>query len=152
METLTMTSKFKVYDPASNTLGLVESFVFIFVPLLLRDGLPKVLCYALCGMFALVWVIFALSKKAYLTVDEVGLHCNRPFKKVVTIKWAELACSGTYSRTIYGKEKNFMYFATRHFSGTISDAQAKQIISEDYFFAFKTAELEKTIKKYLSDK
>jgi len=143
-----MSNKFKVNDTATTTLGIIETVVFAFVPFLLRDGLPAVVCYALSAMFALVGVYFVLTKAASLTVDGEGVHCKRPLKKDINIKWAELGSCGTYSRVIFGKSKQFVYFSKKTLSGSVAEAQQKQTLTGDFVFALKVPELEAAVRQY----
>ncbi len=143
-----MSNKFKVNDPAATTLGVVETAVLVFVPFLLRDGLPAVVCYALSAVFALLGVYFVLLKAASLTVDEEGVHCKRPLRKDITIKWAELGSCGTYSRVTYIKGKQFVYFSKKTLSGSIAEAQQKQTLTDDFVFALKVPDLEAAVRKY----
>ena len=143
-----MSNKFKVNDPAATTLGVVETAVLVFVPFLLRDGLPAVVCYALSAVFALLGVYFVLLKAASLTVDEEGVHCKRPLRKDITIKWSELGSCGTYSRVIFGKSKQFVYFSKKTLSGSVAEAQQKQTLTGDFVFALKVPELAAAVRQY----
>ena len=143
-----MSNKFKVNDPAATTLGVVETAVLVFVPFLLRDGLPAVVCYALSAVFALLGVYFVLLKAASLSLDEEGVHCKRPLGQNITIKWSELGGCGTYGRVIFGKSKEFVYFSKKTLSGSVAEAQQKQTLTDDFVFALKVPELEAAVRKY----
>ena len=143
-----MSNKFKVNDPAAMTLGVIESIVLIFAPFLLRDGLPAALCYALSAVFALMGVYFVLLQAASLTLDEEGVHCKRPLRKDITIKWTELGGCGTYGRVTYIKGKEFVYFSKKTLSGSVAEAQKKHALTDDFVFALKVPELEAAVRKY----
>ena len=132
-------------------LGRIETFILIFAPLLLRDTLSHALCFAFCGLFALVWIYYMLSTDAVIFIDGDGISCRRLFRRTVRLGWSDVVCSGSFKKLIYGKELEFKYFSSRHFKPEeLGGKTTLPKLSESLIFAVCTPELDTLIKKYSS--
>lgn len=141
--------KFRVYKSSVYLLGRIETFVMIFVPLLLRDLLSPTLSYICCGFFAFVWLYYMLVTGGTVTVETDGISCRRPLKKPVLLKWSDIVCSGCFVKRVYSKELNFRYFSSKPLESSVLDADAAPPrLSETLVFAVNSPELEAAVKNH----
>ena len=145
-------SKFRIFNSPVYLLGKIETFILIFIPLLIRDALSTAMCLVFCGFFALIWIYYMLTTGGVILVEADGICCQRPLKKPVQLKWNDIVCSGIFSKEIYGRKINFRYFSSKQLQpGVLNGKTAPPRLSESLIFAVDVPELDAAVKR-LSDK